>query len=110
VLSNVETGGGTPLVNIYWSAPANGIASRQSNKFDPLTYDYTINVAPATSSISITPTALSNKITSRKVNDIAVKRRSSTTVAVSAGGKITIDIVSPDGNSTTTYTFTVAKV
>lgn len=111
VLSNIEIAGGTLVgVNVYWAAPANGIANSLPNKFDPWTYDYTINVPAASNSIVITPTAMSNIITSMKVNGSSVAQGSSTSVAVSAGSKITIDIVAADGITKSSYTFTVAKV
>lgn len=111
VLSNVEIGGGTLVgVDVYWAAPANGVANKLSNKFDPWTYAYTINVPTATNSITIKPTAMSNKITSMKVNGTALTQGSSTSVSVSAGSKITVDIVAADGTTTSSYTFTVVKV
>jgi hypothetical protein len=111
VLSNIEISGGALVgVDVHWSPAANGIANKHSNKFDPWTYSYTINVPSAANSLTITPVAMSNKITSMKVNDVAVLQRSSITLAVAAGTRITVDIVSPDRSSTSTYTFTVAKV
>jgi hypothetical protein len=111
VLSNIEISGGTLVgVDIHWGPAANGIVNKQSNKFDPWTYGYTINVPSAMNSITITPIAMSNKITLMKVNGSAVGQRSSVTVDVSAGSKIIVDIVSPDQSSTSSYTFTVAKV
>ena len=111
VLSNIEIGGGTLVgVTVYWAAPANGVANSLPNKFDPWTYAYTINVPAANNSITFTPTAMSNKITSMKVNGTTVAQGSSISVAVSAGSKITVDIVAADGVTSSTYTFTVAKV
>lgn len=115
VLSNIEISGGNLVgVDLYWGAPqSNGtgtVACKVPNKFDPWTYAYTINVPMANSSITIKPTAMSNKITSMKVNGAAVAQGASTTVSVSAGTKITIDIVAQDGSTASSYTFTVAKV
>lgn len=111
VLSNVQITGGTLVgVSVYWAATTNGVENKLLNKFDPWTYAYTINVPSASNSITFKPTALSNKITSMKVNGAALAQGSSTTVAVSAGSKITVDIVAPDGVTTSSYTFTVARV
>jgi len=109
VLSNIEIGGGTLIgVDIHWAPAANGIANKQSNKFDPWTYTYTINVPSSANSITITPIAMSNRIASMKVNGSAVGQRTSVTVAVGSGTRIIVDIVSPDRSSTSSYTFTIA--
>ncbi|WP_153111844.1 cadherin-like beta sandwich domain-containing protein [Propionivibrio limicola] len=115
VLSNIEISGGDLVgVDLYWGAPqSNGtgtVACKVPNKFDPWTYAYTINVPVANGSITIKPTAMSNKIKSMKVNGNTVAQGASTTVSVSAGTKITIDIVAADGTTSSSYTFTVAKV
>ncbi|MCM2295499.1 cadherin-like beta sandwich domain-containing protein [Rhodoferax sp.] len=110
VLSNIEIAGGTLVgVDVYWAAPANGVANKLSNKFDPWTYAYTINVPIGTNSILIKPTAMSNNISSMKVNGTAVSQGSGTSVAVAAGTVITIDVVSPDGSSASSYKLTVAQ-
>jgi hypothetical protein len=44
------------------------------------------------------------------VNGATLKRGSTATVAVAGGSKITVDIVSPDGTSTSNYTFTISTV
>ncbi len=109
VLSNVEFAGGELVgVEVSWSAPANGIANRQSGKFDPWTYAYAVRVPAGTRSLAIKPTAMSNRIRSMKVDGKALKQGASATVAVSAGSRITVEIVSPDGSSASTYTFTIA--
>lgn len=109
VLSNIEFAGGTLVgVDVYWAAPSNGTPNKLSNKFDPWTYAYTVNVAGGTGSLAVKPTAMSNNITSMKVNGTAVPQGASTTVAVATGTVITIEVVSPDGSSTSTYRFTVA--
>ena len=110
-LSNIEISGGALVgVDVYWAAPANGVPNKLSNKFDPWTSAYTVNVAKGTGSIVLTPTALSNKITSMKVNGTALAQGASTTVAVTAGTRITIDVVSPDASNTSSYVLTVAEV
>ncbi len=108
VLSNVEIKGGTLVgVDVFWAAPANGIANKQSNKFDPWTYNYTISVAAGTHSIVIKPVAMSNKIRSMKVNGALLNGSATVTIVVADGSKIAVDIVSPDGTSTSSYTFTI---
>jgi len=110
-LSNIEISGGTLVgVDIYWAAPANGVPNKLSNKFDPWTTAYTVNVPTGTNSIVLTPTALSNKITSMKVNGANVAQGGSTTVAVAAGTRITIDVVAPDASTASSYVLTVAIV
>ncbi len=111
VLSNIEIDGGTLVgVDIFWAAPVNGIANTQVNKFDPWTYNYRITVPAATRSIMIGPTAMSSKVRSMAVNGTTLKQGTTTTVAVSDGSKITVDIVSPDGASTSNYIFTISAV
>jgi hypothetical protein len=112
VLSNIEFDGGTLVgVTVAWAAAGTGKPANQlPNKFDPWTYAYTVNVPAATNSIVVRPTAMASKFTSMKVNGTTVTQTSSTTVAVSAGSKITVDIVAPDGVTASSYTFTVAKV
>jgi glyoxylase-like metal-dependent hydrolase (beta-lactamase superfamily II) len=110
-LSNIEISGGTLVgVDVYWAAPANGVPNKLSNKFDPWTTAYTVNVPTGTNSIVLTPTALSNKITSMKVNGANVAQGGSTTVAVAAGTRITIDVVAPDASTASSYVLTVAIV
>ena len=111
VLGNVEFTGGTLVgVNVYWAAPANGTPNTLPNKFDPWTTAYTVNVPTGTTTLQIKPTALSNKITSMKVNGATIAQGATATVAVSAGSTITVDVVSPDGSATSSYKFTVAVV
>jgi hypothetical protein len=110
VLSNIEIEGGALAgVDVYWSAPSNGMANRQSGKFDPWTYEYTINVPAGSSSVVIKPTAMSNRIRSMKVNGNVVKQGSSSRIAAIVGSRITVDIVSPDASSTSNYTFIIAR-
>lgn len=110
-LSNIEISGGTLVgVDVYWAAPANGVPNKLSNKFDPWTYAYTVNVPTGTSSINITPTAMSNNASALKVNGTSVAQGTSTSVPVSAGSTITIAVVSPDSSQTSTYTLRVAMV
>lgn len=111
VLSNIEIAGGALVgVDLHWGTVASGVACKLSNIFDPWTNAYTINVPMTTNSITIKPTAMSNKITSMKVNGTRVAQGSSISVSVVGGTKITVDIVAADGTTSSTYTFTVAKV
>jgi hypothetical protein len=115
VLANLEIAGGTLVgKDVYWNTAqvntAGSVDRKLANKFDPWSYAYTINVPTATSSITVTPWAMSSKFTSMKLNGAAVQQGASTTVAVSAGSKITVDIVAADGVTTSNYTFTIAKV
>nr|WP_315225177.1 cadherin-like beta sandwich domain-containing protein [uncultured Albidiferax sp.] len=111
VLSNIEFTGGTLVgVDVYWAAPSNGVANKLANKFDPWTTAYTVNVPAGSTSLVVKPTAMSNKITSMKVNGMALAQGASTTLAVSAGSSFTIEVVSPDGSTTCTYTFSVATM
>ncbi len=96
-------------VDVTWAPPASDVPNTLSNKFDPWTYAYDIKAPSANKSITITPTAMSNKITSMKVNGVAVKSRASKTITVDDGTQIKIDIVAPDGVSASSYVFTVRK-
>ena len=110
VLSNLEIGGGTLVgVDVYWAAPANGVPNKLPNKFDPWTYAYPVKVAANTASLVIKPTAMSNKISSMKVNGTAVAQGSALTVAAAVGSVITVEVVSPDGSSTSSYKLTLVQ-
>jgi glyoxylase-like metal-dependent hydrolase (beta-lactamase superfamily II) len=111
VLSNIELDGGTLVgVDVYWNAPTNGVANKIANKFDPWTYDYTIKVPPGARSIVIKPVAMSNRVASMKLNGKAIRQAESNSVAVVTGGRITIEVVSPDRSSTSRYTLQVADM
>ena len=58
--------------------------------------------------MTLRPTAMSNRIRSMKVNGSAVKQSADVKVAVTIGGAIAIEVVSPDGSSTSTYTVKIA--
>lgn len=111
VLSNIQFGGGTLVgVDVYWAAPSNGVPNKIANKFDPWTTAYTVNVPAGRTSLVVTPTAMSNQVTSIKVNGAAVAQGASATVTVAAGTVIAVQVVSPDGSTTVDYSFTVAVV
>jgi hypothetical protein len=102
------TGGRLVGVDVHWAAPANGAANRQSGKFDPWTYDYVIQVPAGTRSITLTPRAMSNKVRAMKLDGEAIAQSTRRELAVTAGQRIVLEIISPDGGSTSRYTFTVA--
>jgi hypothetical protein len=52
---------------------------------------------------------MSTRIKSMTLNGKSITSRSSNPVPVSDGSVITITLVAPDGETTGTYTFTVAK-
>jgi hypothetical protein len=109
VLSNLEIDGGTLVgVDVHWAPPANGMENKQSNKFDPWTYAYRVNVPPGTTHMVVKPTAMSNRIASLRVAGVPAKQGSGVSVAVSAESTVTIDVVSPDGSSSSTYVLTIA--
>jgi glyoxylase-like metal-dependent hydrolase (beta-lactamase superfamily II) len=110
-LSNIRFGGGTLVgVDVYWAAPSNGVANKLANKFDPWTKAYTVNVPAGTTSLVVTPTAMSNGVSAMRVNGSAVAQGASTSVAVAAGTVIAVEVVSPDGSAISRYSFSVAVV
>ncbi len=110
VLSNIQLEGGELAgVDFTWAPPSNGVENALPDKFDPWTYAYDIKVPAGGSTIAVTPVAMSNRIASLKVNGIPVKSRTSRTVPAVDGGRITIDVVAPDGITTSHYVFTLRK-
>jgi hypothetical protein len=110
-LANVEIEGGTLVgVDVYWAAPANGVPNRLPGKFDPWTYAYTVNVPRATGRIAVRPFAMSGKAVALRVDGVAVSQGASAAVAVAAGSRFTIEVVSPDGTATSVYAFSVVAV
>ncbi len=120
VLSNIEFLGGdlvgttltwrAPGAEFTWGGQKITIPNSLPDKLDPWFYDYKVEVPAANSKIVVTPTAMSNKITSMKVNGKLIENRTPVTVDVVNGTVITIEIVAPDHVTTSTYTFTVVKV
>jgi hypothetical protein len=109
VLSNLEIDGGTLVgVEVHWNTPANGTPNSMTDRFDPWTYEYTVRVPAGQRSVSVRPTAMSNRIRSMKVNGTAVKQSAETQVAVTDGDSIAIEVVSPDGSSTSHYSLRIA--
>ena len=115
VLANLEISGGTLIgKDVYWNTAqtnaAGSVDRKLPNKFDPWSYDYQIYVPSGTSSITVTPWAMSSNFKSMTLNGTAVKQGVATTVTgTTAGSKITVVIVSPDGTQTSTYTLTVTN-
>jgi glyoxylase-like metal-dependent hydrolase (beta-lactamase superfamily II) len=108
VLSNIEFTGATLVgVDVYWAAPTGGTPNRIAGKFDPWTYAYDLKVAPGTTGIVLVPTAMSNLASSIKVNGNPVAQGSANPVAVAVGTVVTVEIVSADGSTTSSYRFTV---
>jgi hypothetical protein len=115
VLANVEIEGGELVgKDVYWNTPTGNDAYATPrmlpNKFDPWTYAYDIRVPTGTSSIVFRPMPLSTRITLMKVNGADTEWGASVTVSAGAGNRITVDIVAPDGTTSSSYTFTVALV
>lgn len=111
VLSNIEFAGATLVgVDVYWGAPANGMPNKIANKFDPWTYAYVVNVPAGTGSIVVKPTAMSSNVASMKVNGTLLAQGASMSVGVAAGSTITVEVVSPDGSTSSRYDFSVAFV
>ncbi|WP_029913659.1 cadherin-like beta sandwich domain-containing protein [Pelobacter seleniigenes] len=118
VLSNIEIEGGElEGVDVAWADPATftwageeiTVENSLPNKFDPWTYSYTIKVPQENSTLTVIPTTMSTKVQSIKLNGEEVGYRSHNTVNVNDGSIITIDVVAPDNETTSSYTFTVAK-
>ncbi|MFT3960319.1 S-layer homology domain-containing protein [Propionivibrio sp.] len=112
VLANLEITGGELIgVDVYWNTnqSAGSVPRKLANKLDPWTYSYQIYVPAGTGSITVVPWAMSSNFKSMTLNGTAVKQGAGTTVAATAGSKITVVIVSPDGSQTGTYTFTVTN-
>lgn len=108
VLSNVEIAGGSLAgVDLAWAPPANGVANSLPNKFDPWTFAYDVIVPAGAKTIRLTPTAMSNKVKSLKVDGVAVKSRTAREVRVAEGAKVMVDVLAPDGITTGHYVFTI---
>jgi glyoxylase-like metal-dependent hydrolase (beta-lactamase superfamily II) len=110
VLSNIEIANGDLVgVDLTWAPPSNNVPNTLPNKFDPWTYAYDIKVPAANNSITVTPKAMSNRITSMKLNGVAIKSGTSKSMQVAEGTQIKIEIVAPDKVTTSQYVFTVRK-
>lgn len=74
------------------------------DKFVPFEYDYQIKIARGQTSVTITPTAMSQLIAGMTVNGKAASSRCP--VKVSTAAPATIQITAPDGVTKQTYTLT----
>lgn len=120
VLSNVEIVGGELLGSTLtwraapaafpWAGGTRSVTNSLPNKFDPWNYGYTIRVPAASKSVTIVPTSMSTRIKSMTVNGKAVASGSGATIAVSSGSVITVQVLAPDGVTSSAYTFTVATI
>lgn len=119
VLSNVEIEGGELVGTTVEWAPASEpfewagntliVPNSLPDKFDPWSFDYIIEVPEANDEITFIPTTMSTRIRSIKIDGNSVGYRSRNTIPVSDGTVITVEIVAPDNETTSKYTFTVAK-
>lgn len=74
------------------------------NKFFPNDYEYDVKISAGQSSVTFTPTAMSEMITGMTVNGKAVSSRCPVTVSTSSAAKIVV--TGPDGKTKQTYTLT----
>lgn len=123
ILGNIEIAGGTLVGTAFtWAAPnaqttlpdgsswptTGAVANSLRNRFNPWVYDYRVNVAAGTTSISLTPIPLATKVKQVTVNGNAVLPRTPVLVNVANGTVVTIVVTAPDGTTTERYTLTVA--
>ncbi|MGE4276998.1 MAG: cadherin-like beta sandwich domain-containing protein [Lawsonibacter sp.] len=77
------------------------------NKFVPYEYDYDVTVSSIFGSVTMTPVAMSDRITSMTINGNPASSRCPVTVSTNTPAVVTI--TGPDGKTTATYTFTFKK-
>jgi hypothetical protein len=118
VLSNIEIEGGDLVgTTVTWADPRTfswageeiTVENSLSEKFDPWTYDYSIKVPAENNTITIIPTSMSTKAKEIRLNGKLVDYRSRNKIEVTAGQIINISVVSPDGTTTSAYSFTIEK-
>jgi hypothetical protein len=116
VLSNIEIVGGDLVGTVVkwaepktfeWAGEKITVPNELPDKFDPWTYDYTINVPASNKSITIIPTSMSAKVTEIRLDGDLVGYRSRNEVKVTNGQVIKITVVAPDGATTSKYSFTI---
>lgn len=61
-----------------------------------------------TASSVVKPTAMSNDVQSLEVHGTALAQGATATVAATPGTVVAVELVSPDGHSTSAYRFTLA--
>lgn len=119
VLSNIEIEGGDLVgTTVTWAEPRTfewagkeiTVENSLDDKFDPWTYDYTIEVPAANNQITIVPTTMSTKVTEMRLNGELVDYRSENEIEVTDGQVIEIAVIAPDGTTTSNYSFTIKKV
>ncbi|MCX8013684.1 MAG: cadherin-like beta sandwich domain-containing protein, partial [Rectinema sp.] len=119
VLSNLDIEGGElegvsvewakPTAPFQWAGKTTTVANALAGKFYPWTYSYTIRAKPGVDTITIKPTAMSNRITMMLFNGIRVENRASLTIPATDGYTCTLKIIAPDTLTTATYTLTVRQ-
>lgn len=118
VLSNVEVEGGELVgKTLAWAGPSTftfggsrmTVENSLPNMFDPWSFEYEINVPEENDTITITPTTMSTQVKRIRLNGKQVDYRESVEVAVKDGMQIVIEVLAPDKNTTSTYTFTINK-
>jgi len=119
VLSNLEIEGGDLVgTTVTWAEPRTfqwagkeiTVPNSLSDKFDPWTFEYTINVPAENKKITIIPTTMSTKVTEIRLNGNVVDYRSCNEVKASDGQLIELMVIAPDGVTTSTYSFTIHLV
>ena len=75
-----------------------------SNKFVPFEYEYEVIVSALQGTVTMTPVAMSERITGLMVNGAPASSRCPVTVPVS--GPAVVTVTGPDGKTERTYTFT----
>ena len=77
------------------------------NKFVPYEFDYEVKVPAGQKTVTFTPIATSGRIKSLKVNGAPAASRAP--VTVDAAEPAVVEVVSPNGKVTNTYTFTFVE-
>ncbi len=119
VLSNIDIIGGDLLgTTVEWAEPRTfdwageeiTVQNSLPDKFDPWTYEYTINVTDPSKKITIIPTTMSTKVKEIRLNGKLVQYRSENELTVEDGQIIEITVVAPDGKTTSKYSFAINMV
>ncbi|HYQ57804.1 MAG TPA: cadherin-like beta sandwich domain-containing protein [Draconibacterium sp.] len=119
VLSDIVIEGGNLVgTTVAWAEPGTfnwageeiTVPNALPNKFDPWTYEYTIEVPTENDKITIIPTTMSTKVKEILLDGNPVGYRSENEVNVSDGQVVEISVTAPDGITTSTYSFKIEKV
>ena len=119
VLSNIEIDGGDLVGTTVewaesrsfdWAGKKLTVPNSLIDKFDPWTYNYTIKVPADNNKISITPVTMSTQVKEILLDGKSVGYRSENEVEVSEGQVIDITVTAPDGETKSTYLFTIESV